>query len=170
MFAPARAATRDDARSSRSVARVAMDACCVSAMQIVRTKTRQRTAKSCGPGAATLASIHAAPWQRGNGDNKGRSPGRVRISRKAIARGKPGGLGCTCQIRVHSFHQFSTRRCGCIRRPAFPAPSLQRGKRSCKTQVKSRRENENACLIVVARSRRVGKGALAPCPSFAACS
>ena len=100
MFAPARAATRDDARSSRSVARVAMDACCVSAMQIVRTKTRQRTAKSCGPGAATLASIHAAPWQRGNGDNKGRSPGRARISRKAIARGKPGCLGCTCQTRV----------------------------------------------------------------------
>jgi hypothetical protein len=26
----------------------------------------------------------------GNGDNKGRSPGRVRISRKTIARGKPG--------------------------------------------------------------------------------
>ena len=38
----------------------------------------------------------------GNGDNKGRSPGRARISRKTIARGKPGCLGCTCQIRVHS--------------------------------------------------------------------
>ena len=43
-----------------------------------RTKRWQRTAKSCGPGAATLASIHAAPWWRGNGDNKGRSPGRAR--------------------------------------------------------------------------------------------
>ena len=74
------------------------------------------------------------PWRyvggnypAGNGGKKGRSPGRSRISRKAIARGKPGCLGCTCQIRVHSFHQFSTRRCGCIRRPAFPAPSMQRG-------------------------------------------
>src|SRR5580765_3984174 len=38
----------------------------------------------------------------GNGDNKGRSPGRARISRKAIARGKPGCLGCTCQTRVRS--------------------------------------------------------------------
>ncbi|KAH2824546.1 hypothetical protein KXW08_007917, partial [Aspergillus fumigatus] len=46
------------------------------AMQIVRTKTRRRTAKSCGPGAATLASIPAGPCWQGNGDNKGRSPGR----------------------------------------------------------------------------------------------
>src|SRR5262245_44782451 len=67
-----------------------MDACCVRCF-VRRTKTRQRTAKSCGPGAATLASIHAAPWWRGNGDNKGRSPGRARISRKAIARGKRNG-------------------------------------------------------------------------------
>jgi hypothetical protein len=65
-----------------------------------RTKRPQRTAKSCGPGAATLASIPAGLCWRGNGDNKGRSPGRVRISRKAIARGKPGCPGCTCQIRV----------------------------------------------------------------------
>src|SRR6478736_6038859 len=36
----------------------------------------------------------------GNGDNKGRSPGRARISRNTIARGRPGCLGCTCQIRV----------------------------------------------------------------------
>jgi hypothetical protein len=44
-------------------------------------------------------------------------------NRKTIARGKPGCLGCTCQIRVHSFATFSTRRCGRSRRPAFPAPS-----------------------------------------------
>ncbi len=67
-----------------------------------RTKTLRRTAKSCGPGAATLASIPAGLCWQGNGDNKGRSPGRVRISRKAIARGKPGCLGCTCIIRVRS--------------------------------------------------------------------
>jgi hypothetical protein len=63
----------------------------------------------------------------GNGDNKGRSPGRARISRKAIARGKPGCLGCTCQTRVRSFATFSTRQCGRSRRPAFPAPSDLRG-------------------------------------------
>jgi hypothetical protein len=92
-----------------------------------QTRRLQRTAKSCGPGAATLASIHAAPWWRGNGDNKGRSPGRARISRKAIARGKPGCLGCTCQNRVHSCLHFRTRCCGRSRRPAFPAPSLRGG-------------------------------------------
>src|ERR1700752_5532941 len=38
----------------------------------------------------------------GNGDNKGRSPGRARISCNTIARGKPGCPGCTCQTRVRS--------------------------------------------------------------------
>ena len=53
------------------------------------------------------------PWRyvgsnAGNGGKKGRSPGRSRISRKAIARGKPGCLGCTCQIRVRSIYPLHT--------------------------------------------------------------
>ena len=60
---PARAAMRDASRSSRNVVRVAMDACGVSAVQTVQAKTSQRTAKSCGPGAATVASIRPALWQ-----------------------------------------------------------------------------------------------------------
>src|SRR6201988_1417175 len=60
----------------------------------------------------------------GNGDKKGRSPGRARISRKTFARGRPGCLGCTCQTRVHFFDTFSTRQCGRSQRPAFPAPFL----------------------------------------------
>jgi hypothetical protein len=90
-----------------------------------RTKTRQRTVKSCGPGAATLA-LRRSELQRGHGGKKGRSPGRARISRKTIARGKPGCLGCTCLTRVHSFATSRTRGCGCRRRPAFPAPSVRR--------------------------------------------
>jgi hypothetical protein len=78
----------------------------------------KRTAKSCGPGAATLASIPAGPCWRGNGDNKGRSPGRVRISRKPIARGRPGCLGCTCQNRVRCFQFLHTA----LR--VHPAPGL----------------------------------------------
>jgi hypothetical protein len=70
------------------------------------------------PGA-TLAVSPA-----GNGGKKGRSPGRVRISRRTIARGKPGCPGCTCQTRVR-FLPFCTRCCGRSRRPAFPAPSSQ---------------------------------------------
>ena len=38
------------------------------------------------------------PCGDGNGDNKRRSPGRARISRKTIARGKPGCPGCTCGL------------------------------------------------------------------------
>ena len=63
-------------------------------------RTQAASAKSCGPGAATVASIRAGPCWRGNGDKKRRSPGRARISRQTIARGKPGCLGCTCLIRV----------------------------------------------------------------------
>ena len=79
-----------------------MDACGVSASNRA-DETSQRTAKSCGPGAATLASIRPCLCGVGNGDNKGRSPGRARISRQPIARGRPGCLGCTCQTRVRFF-------------------------------------------------------------------
>src|SRR5450432_1077989 len=48
----------------------------------------QRTAKSCGPGAPTLA---LSSWTRttGDGGNKARSPGRSRISRNTIVQGMP---------------------------------------------------------------------------------
>jgi hypothetical protein len=73
------------------------------------------------PGATLAASVPPT-----TGARKAASPGRARISRKTIARGRPGCLGCTCQNRVHSFAFFRTRRCGCIQRPAFPAPSTVR--------------------------------------------
>ena len=91
------------------------------------TRSPQRTAKSCGPGAATVASIPAGLCWRDNGDNQRRSPGRARISRQPIARGRPGCLGCTCQTRVRSSTTHCTRTSGRSRRPAFPAPSVQEG-------------------------------------------
>src|SRR5436305_245503 len=45
----------------------------------------------------------AGKSRQATGARKAASPGRARISRKAIARGKPGCLGCTCQTRVLSF-------------------------------------------------------------------
>jgi hypothetical protein len=92
-----------------------------------RTKSLRRTAKSCGPGAATVASILSGLCWGGNGDNKRRSPGRARISCKAIARGKPGCLGCTCQNPCAFSFYHCTRCCGRSRRPAFPAPLSSRG-------------------------------------------
>jgi hypothetical protein len=104
-----------------------------------RAKRAQRTAKSCGPGAATLA-LPAGACSRTTGARKAASPGRARISRKTIARGKPGCLGCTCQNRVHSFAFFRTRRCGRSRRPAFPAPSIRGGP----TRLQSSGDNQAA--------------------------
>ena len=64
----------------------------------------------------------------GNGDNQRRSPGRLRISRQTIARGRPGCPGCTCQTRVHFLLlHIAHGSCGCRRHPAFPAPSRMRG-------------------------------------------
>ena len=121
---PARAAMRDASRSSRNVARVAMDAA-ASGGASRRTKRLQRTAKSCGPGAATVASIHAGLCWHGNGDKKRRSPGRVRISRQTIAQGRPGCLGCTWLIRVRPFYHLHT----VLRAqsaPGFPCALCQR--------------------------------------------
>src|SRR5262249_57953479 len=50
----------------------------------------------------------------GNGDNKGRSPGRARISRQPIARGRPGCLGCTCQTRVRSISTIAHGAAGAV--------------------------------------------------------
>jgi hypothetical protein len=73
------------------------------------------------PGA-TLAGILPLT----TGARKAASPGRSRISRKPIARGKPGCPGCTCSLtRVHFCSTLRTRDCGRSRRPAFPAPSSQ---------------------------------------------
>src|SRR5690349_24155937 len=113
-----------------------MDACCVSAVQAAQAKTRRRTAKSCGPGAATLASIRPARAGTATVATKAVHRGEYEVSRKTIARGKPGCLGCTCQTRVRSFHYHCTRCCGRSQRPAFPAPSDLRGPTNCKAQAK----------------------------------
>src|SRR5689334_11264258 len=117
---------RDVSRSSRNVARVAMDAAASGGL--------------CSPDETSAAYGEVVwSWRRdpgvyptclcglGNGDNKGRSPGRARISRKAIARGKPGCLGCTCQSRV----LFSTGLSHTVLRaqsaPGFPCALCSEG-------------------------------------------
>jgi hypothetical protein len=89
-----------------------------------RTKTPQRTAKSCGPGAATLASIRPACAGAATVTIKAAHRGEHEGNRKTIARGKPGCFGCTCSSTpVLSLHGDYGRS----RRPAFPAPSSRRG-------------------------------------------
>ena len=70
--------------------------------------------------------LSAQPCGRcGNGDNQRRSPGRARISRQPIARGRPGCPGCTCWT-VCVLLPIAHGARGCRRRPVFPAPSLER--------------------------------------------
>src|SRR5204863_5459343 len=74
------------------------------------------------------------PWRYVGGDpplatgaRKAASPGRARISRKTIARGKPGCLGCTCQIRVHSFAILAHGAAGAVSARLSLRPLLKRG-------------------------------------------
>src|SRR5207302_315694 len=83
-----------------TLARVAMDAVASGACtrrnvhgvrrsRVVLTPRSWRLSTPACAGVATVAKTAA-------------SPGRARISRKAIARGKPGCPGCTCGLtRVH---------------------------------------------------------------------
>jgi hypothetical protein len=80
----------------------------------------------------------------GNGDNKGRSPGRVRISRKTIARGRPGCLGCTCQTRVHSTTTSAHGDAGAVGARPSLRPFFEEGQRDCTTRAKTSRGNANA--------------------------
>jgi hypothetical protein len=95
-----------------------------------------RTAKSCGPDAPTLASslrdfsqatVARKPGHRGERD----------ISVKTIARGMPGVSGVTVVTTLVCSFLFCMRGYGRIARPAFPAPSVCRGIRSCMTRARS---------------------------------
>jgi hypothetical protein len=84
-LAPIRGAARD--RHGRWE-RDAMDA--HRRAQLLRDERRfVRTAKSCGPGAPMQALSLSGDISRGDGGNQAWSPGRSRISRKAIAQGRP---------------------------------------------------------------------------------
>src|ERR1700694_4720846 len=60
------------------------------------------------------------------------------ISCKTIARGMPGETGVTVVTTLACLFLFYMRGCGCIERPAFPAPSLIEGQRSESGRAKSR--------------------------------
>src|SRR5260370_7619985 len=87
-----------------------------------------RTAKSCGSDAAMLASSLREEAQA-TVSNKPGHRGEREVSRKTIARGMPGETGVTVVTILVCFVLFRTRGCGCIERPAFPAPSIIEGHR-----------------------------------------
>src|ERR1700752_2153795 len=126
-------------------ARDAMDA--VASGDLITGRKRRSVRRSRVVLAPRPGRYVGGKYPAGNGGKKGRSPGRARISRKTIARGKPGCPGCTCSLtRVHFCSTLRTRDYGRSRRPAFPAPSSQE------------RDNEIARLgrIPAARMRELG--------------
>jgi hypothetical protein len=93
----------------------------------------QRTAKSCGPDAPTLASSsrrqvgptglrHAISAD--DGGKQARSPGRARRKPlKPLRAGMPGDSGVLVVTRVRFTTIKCTRDRGCSGHPAFPTPS-----------------------------------------------
>src|SRR6266436_2517244 len=96
----------------------------------------QRTAKSCGPDAPTLASSlrsRVGPTglrqdlSAGDGGKTARSPGRARRKPlKPLRAGTPGDSGVLVVTRVRSTTTKCTRGRGCNGHPAFPTPSKGR--------------------------------------------
>ena len=104
--------------------RDAMDARGFSARCARRRKLLSRTAKSRRPGPPTLGSSLHVTNARATEANKPGTPGRTRISRKAIAQGMPACVRLYLWIsRVHSMRNFSHTRLRVQRHPAFPVPS-----------------------------------------------
>ncbi len=79
------------------------------------------TAKSCGSDAP-IVGVKPVRRSAGDGVKKRGHRGEREVSRKTIARGMPGCSGVTVVTNSYAF-LFCMRGCGCIARPAFPAPS-----------------------------------------------
>ncbi|MGY4307569.1 hypothetical protein ACVIJ6_004812 [Bradyrhizobium sp. USDA 4369] len=111
------------------------------------TNDPMRTAKSCGPGIPVLMPSSRCQVRRARGGRgqDSRSPGRVRISRQTIARGRPDDPACTCgDCRLLFLLQAGH---GCDGHPAFPAPSLWRGRSDEQhSDARCGREEESVCL------------------------
>ena len=164
----ARAARGDDAHRHAASVRVAMGRCGVQAWCSRRTKRLRRTVKSCGPGAATLASIRSGPCRCGNGGKKGRSPGRARSKPTNHCAGKAG----MSRLYLSKPCAFFTTHCTrCLRVP--PAPGLpcalleRKGKRMRDTRAETCCGNEIGCLKATLKAHRpvrcrpgLGKGDL----------
>src|SRR3984893_16724321 len=102
-----------------------------------------RTAKSCGLDAPTLVSSFAEAIPRGDGGKQARSPGRARYKPLKPLRGECRVNRCDRGDYARMLILFCMRGCGCIARPAFPAPSVLRGQNvEAKLARNARRDRE----------------------------
>src|SRR5260370_21749926 len=88
-----------------------------------------RTAKSCRSDAPGLASSLREDAQATVSSKPGHR-GEHEVSRKTIARGMPGDFRCDRGDYARVLFFICMRGCGCIARPAFPAPSDITGTRN----------------------------------------
>ena len=79
-----------------------------------------RTAKSCGPGAAVLASSSREASFPGMTVAKEPFTGESTVSRKATAQGRPGCSRWTCMLVCVFFDPHCTRDRGCQPAPGLP--------------------------------------------------
>jgi hypothetical protein len=114
-----------DRASSRNAGRDAVDAAASGEQVRAGRMALTRTAKSCGSDAPMPASSLREAAQATVSNKPGHRE-EHEVSRKTIARGMPGNSGVTVVTTLVCLF-FYTRDCGCIGRPAFPAPSVQRG-------------------------------------------
>src|SRR5712672_1957702 len=143
---PSRAHKRGASRSSRT-----LGAGCGGRGSVRRARMRAgrmmltRTVKSCGSDAPMLASslreeaqatVANVPVQRGERE----------VSRKTIARGMPGDFRCDRGDYARMLVLFCMRGCGCIERPAFPAPSVFLGETVLQNSGDQRRGNAESYL------------------------
>jgi hypothetical protein len=108
----------------------------VSGHQASGREMLQRTAKSCGPDAPTLASSSRScvgptglrqNISADDGGKRARSPGRARHKPlKPLRAGMPGDSGVLVVTRVRFTTTKCTRGRGCNGHPAFPTPSMGR--------------------------------------------
>ena len=110
-----------------------------------KTSASLRTVKSFGSDAPVLVSTpKEANASKGGWWQESRSPGRSRISRKAIARGKSEYLRWTCMLACAFVFATCTQDRGYSAYPAFPAPLHVRGTRF-QTSGASHREDIGVC-------------------------
>ena len=91
-----------------------------------------------------------------------RSPGRNRISRKAIAQGRPDASAkpvCSC---AHLATSIAHGTAGAARTRSSLRPLISRVRFSCKTPGASRRENEKSYLFVARMSAATSGTTLIP--------
>ena len=95
---------------------------------------------------------------------KAESPGRSRISRKAIAQGRPDASAKPVCLRAPSCCNYRTQDRGCGARPVFPAPSFLRGsKRNAKLRAhRAARTRSRNCNFVARMSAAISGSTLTP--------